>query len=309
MRLPVSGAMSNGDDLCFEQGGDASMSFETYVRKTKSQWESEIKELKRIPLWEKDKIPLWNKNIAENEPSIIPYLIEDGISRGAVIICAGGNYGWKEPLEAFHHAKWLNEIGVHAFILDYRVTPYTAIHALIDIQRAVRFLRYNADKFKINTNHVAVMGFSAGGHLSAMLSEQFDLGDINAIDPIERFSCRPDAQILCYPGITFHTFDHDFLKTILGENYTDTDLNRTSLHLNVKKDMPPLFFWGTQNDFLFETWLPFFSAVNKKNVPLTIHIYPNGEHSFGRERKHSIWKNWSASCEDWLAKLGFINTA
>ena len=287
-----------------------SFDFESYIRETKSQWESEIVKLKKIPLWEKDKIPFWNKNIKQNEPSIIPYFIEnDSISRGAVIVCAGGSYGWKEPLEAFHHAEWLNEIGINAFILDYRVTPYTTTHALTDIQRAVRFLRYNADKFRINTNHIAVMGFSAGGHLSAMLSEQFDFGDKNATDPIEKFSCRPDAQILCYPGITFHTFDHDFLKTILGENYTETDLNRTSLHLNVRKDTPPVFFWGTQNDFLFETWLPFWSAIQINKVPLNIFIYQNGEHSYGRERKHFIWKQWSVQCKDWLDKLGFINTA
>ena len=171
-----------------------SFDYEAYVKETKSQWESEIIKLERFSLWEKDQIPLWNESIRQNEPSVIPYLIKDDISRGAVIICAGGSYGWKEPLEAFHHAEWLNAIGIHAFVLDYRVNPYTTTHALLDIQRAVRFLRYNADKFKISKNHIAVMGFSAGGHLSIMLSEQFDFGNKDAADPVEQSSCRPDAQ-------------------------------------------------------------------------------------------------------------------
>ncbi|MCL2517483.1 MAG: alpha/beta hydrolase [Oscillospiraceae bacterium] len=284
-----------------------SFDFDLYVRETKKQWQSEIIKHERLPLWEKYKIPMWNNDIKQNEPSIIPYIIKNDIPRSAVIVCAGGSYGWKEPLEAFHHAEWLNKIGVHAFVLDYRVTPYTTTHALIDIKRAVRFLRYNSDKFKIDANQIAVMGFSAGGHLSAMLSEQFDLGDSEAADPVERFSCRPDAQILCYPGITFHTFDQYFLKILLGENFTEKDITHTSLHFNVKEDTPPIFFWGTENDFLFEDWLLFFNAVHNKNVPLTVHIFPNGGHSFGREQTHSIWTQWSTLCKEWLKDLNFIN--
>jgi len=261
---------------------------------------------KRIPLWQDGQIPLFDDSTGQREPALIPFLSSGNHPKGAVIICAGGSYGWKEPEEAFSHAEWLGDIGVRAFVLDYRVNPYTTTHALMDVQRAVRFLRFNASAYGIDPNHIAVMGFSAGGHLSAMLCEQFDLGDANAADSVEWVSCRPDAQILCYPGITFHTFDHDFLKTLLGDHYTEADLNRTSLHLNVKIDTPPVFFWGTQNDFLFETWLPFFGAVQKNQVPLTAFIYPNGEHGYGREHDHSIWKHWSISCRDWLETLGFI---
>lgn len=284
-----------------------SLNFEEYVKSTKAQWESEIQPLGKLALWENGEVPLTIPTAGQNDPSLIPYLVQTQTPRGAVIVCAGGSYGWKEPLEAFQHAEWLNEIGIHAFVLDYRVTPYTTTHALLDIKRAVRYLRYHFDKLKIKQDHIAVMGFSAGGHLSAMLSQQFDLGDPTASDPIDRLSCRPDAQILCYPGITFHTFDQDFLTTVLGDNYTEADVTRTSLHLNVKEETPPIFFWGTENDFLFHDWLLFFGAVQKKNVSLTSHIYPRGEHSFGRERTHSIWKQWSASCEEWLDDLDFTS--
>jgi len=276
-----------------------------YMNETKAQWESEILNAERLPLWDKGKVALFDENYRQAEPALIPYLIRDSTPRGAVIVSAGGSYGWKEPLEAFNHAKWLNEIGLHAFVLDYRVSPSTT-HALLDIQRAVRVLRYNSSLYYISGDKIACMGFSAGGHLSGMLSEQFDYGDPSSSDPVERVSCRPDAQILCYPGITFQTFDHDFQKTVLGENYTDQDVTRTSLHLNAREDAPPIFFWGTENDFLFKDWLLFFSAIQEKKVPLDFHIFAGGQHSLGRERTHSTWKQWSDLCETWLKENGFI---
>ncbi len=279
--------------------------FEIYVKTTKEQWRSETEKLEKLPLWEDGKVPLFDLDSGLEEPSLIPYLIQTKIARGAVIVCAGGSYGWKEPLEAFDHAKWLNEIGIQSFVLDYRVAPYTTTHALMDIKRAVRYIRYHSGKLNVSPDHIAVMGFSAGGHLSAMLSEQFDTGDHDAIDAIDRMSSRPDAQILCYPGITFHTFDPEFLKTILGASYTEADVSRTSLHLNVIGNAPPIFFWGTENDFLFQDWLSFFGSVQKMRVSLTSHIYPNGEHGFGRERTHSIWKGWSSLCQEWLYDQGF----
>lgn len=278
-----------------------------YIHTRKAQWEAETINAKRLPLWDSGKTPFLVENCEQAEPTLIPYLIEGNAARGAVIVSAGGSYGWKEPLEAFSHAKWLNEIGLHAFILDYRVTPYTTKHALLDIQRAVRILRYHSHRYHIRRDKIACMGFSAGGHLSGMLSEWFDTGDSHAGDPVEQVSCRPNGQILCYPGITFHTYEHDFLKKVLGESYTDQDIAHTSLHLNARSDAPPIFFWGTQNDFLFKDWLLFLSAMHEKKVPIAVHIFPGGEHGFGREREHFIWKQWSSLCETWLKENHFID--
>ena len=199
-------------------------------------------------------------------------------------------------------------MGLHAFVLDYRVAPYTISGALLDVQRAIRYLRYYEDTLLVAADKIALMGFSAGGHLSLMAAEQFDEGQPNATDPINRVSCRPDAQILCYLGITFHTFEKAFLETVLGKNYTQEDVFQTMLHKNIRPDMSPTFFWGTQGDFLFDQWLLFLNAINEKEhqIPISFHIFPNGEHSYGRLPAHALWHQWSSLCKSWLQEIGFV---
>jgi len=126
---------------------------------------------------------------------------------------------WKEPHEAFSQAEWLNSAGLHAFVLDYRVKPYTPDCALADTQRAVRTLKYMAKDWKIKKDKIALMGFSSGGHLTAMASTHFDYGDLQSNDFIEREPCRPDAQILCYPHITYTPYikdDPEFMVSFFG---------------------------------------------------------------------------------------------
>ena len=287
-----------------------SFDLDSYIKETTEQWESEMTKHKRFPLWNKNEIPMFDPNIEQSEPSIVPYLVQGDWLRGAVIICAGGSYTWKEPLEAFAHAEWLNQAGFHAFVLDYRVKPYKPACALCDAQRAIRTLKYMANAWKIKKDHIALMGFSSGGHLAAMASTHFDYGNKLAKDPVDRKSCRPDAQILCYPHITYTPYikdDPEFMVKTFGEGYAEEDVNKVNANLHVKEDTPPVFLWGMQGDWQFKQkhWKFYTEALDEKEISYSYHIFPNGSHSEAREPVSPVWKQWTMLCEFWLKDLGF----
>lgn len=100
--------------------------------------------------------------------------------------------------------EWLAKNGVTAFVLRYRVGPKGYHHPIqmTDASRAVRFVRANAEKWKLDPKRIGIMGFSAGGHLASTVATHYDAGDQNAADPVDRVSSRPDVQILIYPVIT-----------------------------------------------------------------------------------------------------------
>ena len=100
-------------------------------------------------------------------------------------------------------AEWLNSLGIAAFVLEYRLGPkYHYPVQLLDAQRAIRYVRANAEKIKIAPDRIGVWGFSAGGHLASLTGTHFGAGNATASDPIERVSSRPDFMILEYPVIT-----------------------------------------------------------------------------------------------------------
>ena len=277
------------------------MSLELYRQKVTAQWEAEAAQHNSFLLWE-----------GTPGPAVMPFLLTEDAPKGAVIICAGGGYFWKEPQEAFPHATWLNIIGLNAFVLDYRIKPphKQPDCALQDAQRAVRTLRHRADEWKIKKDKIAVLGFSSGGHLAAMVSTHFDEGDPQASDPVERESCRPDAQILCYPHITYTPYsknDPDFMNRFFGEGYTQDDVAKANAHLHVRPDTPPAFIWGMQGDWQFKQkqWEYYTKALDEKEVPYSYHIFPQGSHSEGREKTSPVWKQWTMLCALWLEGLGF----
>ena len=163
---------------------------------------------------------------------------------------------------------------------------------------------------KIKKDKIALLGFSSGGHLAAMTSTHFDYGNSQSNDPVERESCRPDAQILCYPHITYTPYikdDPDFIVRFFGDNYTEKEVNRANAHLHVRADTPPAFLWGMQGDWQFgqKHWGFYTEALKEKEISYSYHIFPNGSHNEGRESSSPIWKQWTMLCELWLKDLGF----
>ena len=140
--------------------------------------------------------------VSKVEPFLIPYPVR-GKPRGAVVVCPGGGYQGLAEHEGLPIAEWLNEAGLGAFVLRYRHSPHRHPVPLMDAQRAIRLVRARAKEWNVKPNRVGILGFSAGGHLTATAATHFAAGRAGAKDPVERQSCRPDAAILCYPVITF----------------------------------------------------------------------------------------------------------
>ncbi|MDW8164298.1 MAG: alpha/beta hydrolase [Candidatus Omnitrophota bacterium] len=206
-----------------------------------------MKNRKPIPIWGK-KVPYAKGNSKDDIPTLTPYLVENKKSNSCIIIFPGGGYITKAPHEKEPIALWLNKIGISSFVLDYRVSPYKYPIPFIDTQRAIRFIRYNSDRFNIDPNRIGVIGFSAGGHLASCIGVHFDYGE-NTDNSIESVSSRPDLLILCYPVISLINFSHKgCIENLLGENPSEETLELLSSEKHVKQDTPPCFIWHTQND-------------------------------------------------------------
>ena len=235
-------------------------------------------------------------------PTVIAYPVEG--SRGAMIVCPGGAYQYKADYEGAPIAERLNEFGISAFVLDYRVLPCSSYAPLSDAQRAIRVVR------SLGYEKVGIMGFSAGGHLSACAATMYDLGDPCAVDPIERLSCRPDAFAPCYgllsmmEGETHEGCTCEFL----GELAADTGVRRSfSPYLNVTSFTPPAFIWHSWGDDLVPAThsLRLAAALQDKGVPYSLHVYEKGCHGMGLANGVEDIGEWPILCAHWLLSHGF----
>jgi acetyl esterase/lipase len=247
-------------------------------------------------------------------PDISVYLPTKKLSTGqAVIICPGGGY-WvlAYDLEGTDIARYLNSIGVAGIVLKYRLPTYGNVVVphkapLMDAQRAMRLVRFNAAKWNIDTAKIGVMGFSAGGHLASTLGTHFDYGNKISADSVERVSCRPDFMILMYPVISFtdpstHTGSRDAL---LGKNAEKTLVAYYSNELQVRKDTPPAFFVHADNDkgVPVENTLLMYTALRANNIPAELHILSEGDHGFGLGIGNDHVASWTNSLRLWLKWL------
>ena len=244
-----------------------------------------------------------------DRPAITPFLLEGKWPHPCVIVCPGGGYGHLAPHEGGPVARWLNGVGIAAFVLEYRVAPYRHPFPLMDVQRAVRLVRARAVEWRVDRGRIGILGFSAGGHLAACASTLFETGDPDAADPIARETTRPDACVLCYPVITFGEHRNDgSMRNLLGPDADDTDTRRTlSLETRVTSYNPPTFLWHTADDpgVPVENSLLFARALGGSGVPFELHVFPHGEHGLGLAEGHPRVSEWTALCAKWLAGIGF----
>jgi acetyl esterase/lipase len=265
-------------------------------------------------------------NGEKDKPSLTIWLPRADKANGtAVVICPGGGYGaLATDHEGRQVAEWLNSLGVAAFMLKYRLAPAYHHPAMIqDAQRAIRTVRYWAaapefktqnSKFKIDSNRVGIMGFSAGGHLASSAGTHFDAGKPDAADAIERMSCRPDFLILIYPVISFTTeYTHVGSRTnLLGKTPDPALVESFSNEKQVTAETPPTFLVHTSGDkgVPAENSVLFYLALRKAKVPAELHIYEKGGHGFGmaRDAKHfdPILVSWPDRCRDWMSVRGLL---
>ena len=264
-----------------------------------------------------DPLPLWPDGAPGalgKEPGDVPtitiYRADGGGPAPAIVVCPGGGYGGLAAHEAEPIAKWLNTLGVTGVVLRYRLGPrYHHPVPLRDAQRAIRTVRARAAEWKVDPKRVGILGFSAGGHLAATASTQFDAGDSNAADPIDRQSSRPDVSVLVYPVITF-TDPHAHAgsrRNLLGENPSRELVDALSAEKRVTKDTPPAFIFHTADDqpVPVENAILYASALRRAGVPFELHVYEKGRHGVGLAQNDPVLKTWPGRCADWLGTKGF----
>jgi acetyl esterase/lipase len=235
----------------------------------------------------------WVRNI--HNPSITVFLPPKEKANGAaVLICPGG--GHRELVfnaEGVEPARCLNNLGVAAFVLKYRLaretnSPYSLQkEPREDGERAMRLIRSRAAEWNIDTNRIGIMGFSAGGEVASMVAYGATDGDTNAADPVERLTCRPDFQIVIYPGP-------------LG--VPDVVLTNA----------PPAFFLAADDDRFHSVVITdLLEKFRKAKVPAEVHLYAQGGHAFnmGNRSKLASIHDWPQRMADWLADSGYLNPA
>ena len=251
-----------------------------------------------------------------DQPSIAPYIVPAGRGTGtAVVVCPGGGYSHLAmDHEGDQVAKWLNSIGVSAFVLKYRLGPkYHHPIELGDAQRAIRTVRAKAAEYRVMTDRIGIMGFSAGGHLASSAGTHFDAGDANAADPIDRMSSRPDFLVLGYPVISFTTqYTHKgSLQSLLGNNPDPKLVESLSNELQVTAQTPPTFLFHTTADMTVpvENSVLFYLALRKAGVPAEMHIYERGPHGLGLAPLDEALSSWPERLANWMRVHGLLNGA
>jgi len=249
----------------------------------------------------------------EDRPTLTPYPVPRERATGtAVIVCPGGGYQHLSmDKEGDQPARWLNSLGIAAFVLKYRLGPkYHHPNELMDAQRAIRSVRSRAAEFGLEPDRIGIMGFSAGGHLAATAGTHFDSGDPSAADPVERVPSRPDFLVLCYPVMTFtepyvHRGSRDAL---LGENPDPKLVTELSNELQVTAQTPPAFLFHTTEDRTVpvENSVMFYLAMRRAGVPVEMHIYEKGPHGVGLAPTDEALSSWPARLADWLRGRGLL---
>lgn len=263
-------------------------------------------------------IPLWPDgapNAVGKEPLDIPTITpfpsaKENSTGAAVVIFPGGGYArLSDVKEGSDVAKWLNTLGVSAFVVKYRLgMRYHQPNPLLDAARAVRTVRSKAKEWNVDPNRIGILGFSAGGHLASTLGTHFDAGKTDAKDVIDRVSSRPDLMVLIYPVITMGEFTHaGSKKNLLDENPTPELMKLYSNELQITKETPPTFLVHTMTDATVpvENSIMFAASLRKAGVPFEFHLYEQGPHGFGLAPTNPILASWAGRCADWLGLHGF----
>jgi acetyl esterase/lipase len=245
-------------------------------------------------------------------PSLLAYLAPAGHNTGtAAIICPGGGYTRLAiDHEGFAVARWLNGLGVSAFILKYRLKEYGHPAPLRDVLRAVRLVRAAAPRWGIDPARLGVIGFSAGGHLASTAGTLYDAPEGRTGADLDRVSARPDFLVLVYPVISLRPpYAHaGSREALLGKNPPADLVDHLSTDLQVTRDTPPTFLVHTTADTTVpvENSINFYLALRRAGVPAEMHVYVAGPHGFGMNPGHGPTSDWPARCAEWMTATGLI---
>lgn len=272
-----------------------------------------------IKLWEDGTIPFFCKEYHKDENAdsctITPYLIEDGKEHGCIVIFPGGGYVHRSPKEAAPVAEYVNSLGMHAFVVNYRVLPYDPYMGVVDGKRAMQLVRSCMDVFKIKEGCLGVMGFSAGGGNAGLVTLTHDVPEYEPQDPIDHISPKPDFAIFCYGAMSldpkyFTEADMKNFEEAVPFEEREAYINANSPDRKVREDMPPTFIWHCVDDARVNVGccLSFVNAMHEKNVDFECHLFPEGGHGKSVLEAASIpgVSMWPKLLADWLKRKKFI---
>ncbi|WP_309980228.1 alpha/beta hydrolase [Arthrobacter oryzae] len=230
-----------------------------------------------------------------------------GEARGespAMLVLPGGGYERHADHEAEPVAEWLASLGIHAFVLRYRVAPHRHPAPLQDAKAALTWIRSGRHGLPVDDSRVGVLGFSAGGHLAATLAAGVASGEASLDVP----GSRPDLSILCYPVLSFETAVHQgSIDNLLGASPSKEVLTGLSAELTVTGHTPPAFIWHTFDDASVdvEHSLRYALALRHAAVPAELHVFPRGRHGLGLAAGVPGVERWTELCAEWLAGHGW----
>jgi len=236
-------------------------------------------------------------------------------TKTGVIVAPGGGYQHLAmEKEGFAVARWLNDQGVAAFVLRYRLGPkYHHPVELGDAQRAIRLVRSHAAEYGIAEDHLGIWGFSAGGHLAASAGTLFDAGDSGATDVVQQKSSRPDFLILSYPVITMMapSVHLGSKRNLLGESPDPELVNALSLETRVTPQTPPVFLFSTTDDKTvpIANSVMFYEALVRAGVPVEMHLFQHGAHGAGLAVGNPQLSGWPDLLIKWMREHGYAAPA
>lgn len=249
----------------------------------------------------------WITNVTKPTLTVFPSA-KDNQTGTALLICPGGGYwnlAW--DLEGEEVAAWLNTVGVTGFVLKYRVPrragqpePLPAPGPLLDAQRAISLVRSRAREWGIHTNRIGIVGFSAGGHLAITTATRFEQRAYDAIDEIDKVSCRPDFAVAVYPGY------------LIEQQPAGVETNKAVLapYLRIPSTTPPIFLVHATDDPVAgaENSVVMYASLKQANVPTELHVYAQGGHGFGVRKTSLPCSTWTDRCVAWLQNQRLLGT-
>ena len=225
-------------------------------------------------------------------PTMDVFPAKNSVSGAAVLVLPGGGFNYVVPdLEGSEAAPWLNELGVTVFVLRYRtkeaVQPGEPSwqRPLQDTQRAMRWIRHEAKRWQLNTERVGLLAFSAGGQIGAIAHSKGDHATYEAVDEIDKQSCKPDFSMFIYPWQLLDAKTNELLEPI-----------------QISDNAAPAFIVHTHDDASSSVGAAkLYIALKQHKVPAELHVYQNGGHGYGlRDRPDSVISSWPKRGTEWL---------
>jgi len=259
-----------------------------------------------------------------SRPTMTVYSPSGNNTGAAVVVFPGGGYQILAiDLEGTEVCDWLTPKGITCVLLKYRVTdvgpypksgPYPeSPMALEDAQRTLGLVRFHAAEWHIDPHKIGVLGFSAGGHLSAAMSTYFQKRLYPAVDAADKESCRPDFAVAIYPGhLSLSAAESDARQgarkfVVRHPVNADKDLGLNP-DVPVTRQTPPTFLLQAEDDHVdnVNDSLAYYIALKKAGVPVEMHLYAQGGHAFGLRRTEFPITAWPELVEKWLGTIGMI---